>query len=184
MQVAVIDYARNVAGLDDAHSTEFKPAARSPVIAMITEWLDREGRVERRSKVSDLGGSMRLGEQECKLHPESLAYTLYGKDSILERHRHRYEFNNTFMERLQDTGLSFTGKSKDGTLMEVIEVSGHPWFIGCQFHPEFTSTPREGHPLFIGFVQAARERHDSRNTPDEETAMHTRQALPGFAEAG
>ncbi len=182
MQVAVIDYARNVAGLDDAHSTEFKPAARSPVIAMITEWLDREGRIERRSKVSDLGGSMRLGEQECKLHPESLAYTLYGKDSILERHRHRYEFNNTFMEALRDAGLSFTGESTDGMLVEIIEVGGHPWFIGCQFHPEFTSTPREGHPLFTGFVQAACARHDWQNTPDGEPAARPRREMSSVPE--
>ncbi len=162
MQVAVIDYARHVAGLEDAHSTEFKQDARSPVIALITEWQDRAGSIERRSKISDLGGSMRLGEQECKLHPGSLVQELYGRESIAERHRHRYEFNSTFMASLQDAGLSFTGTSADDALAEVIEISSHPWFIGCQFHPEFTSTPRVGHPLFTGFIQAARAFHSQQ----------------------
>ena len=170
MQVAVIDYARNVAGLDDAHSTEFKQGTTNPVIALITEWQDREGKVERRSKISDLGGSMRLGEQECKLESGSLVRKLYGKDSIAERHRHRYEFNNKFMATLQNAGLSFTGKSSDDALVEVIEIQDHPWFIGCQFHPEFTSTPRAGHPLFTGFVQAARIYHEQQDKPRSKTA--------------
>ncbi len=179
MQVAVIDYARNVAGLDDAHSTEFEQTTSNPVIALIKEWLDREGRVEQRSKVSDLGGSMRLGEQECRVQPGSLVHALYGKDLISERHRHRYEFNNTFMATLQNAGLSFTGKSVDDMLVEVIEIKDHPWFIGCQFHPEFTSTPRAGHPLFTGFIQAAREHHDRQDKPDEDTT-HTRRASLGL----
>ncbi len=162
MQVAVIDYARHVAGLSDAHSTEFVQGTKNPVIALITEWQDREGQVERRSSTSDMGGTMRLGEQECKLLPGSLVRELYGKDVIAERHRHRYEFNNTFMATLQNAGLSFTGTSVDETLMEVVEIKDHPWFVGCQFHPEFTSTPRSGHPLFSGFVQAARRYHDKQ----------------------
>lgn len=175
MQVAVIDYARNVAGLNDAHSTEFVQGTKNPVIALITEWQDREGTVEHRSQASDMGGTMRLGEQECKLLPGSLVRELYGKDIIAERHRHRYEFNNTFMATLQNAGLSFTGTSSDESLMEVIEIKEHPWFIGCQFHPEFTSTPRVGHPLFSGFVQAARKHRDNQLRPniyksDESTA--------------
>ena len=178
MQVAVIDYARNVAGLADAHSTEFQQGTKNPVIALITEWQDREGRIERRSKVSDLGGSMRLGEQECKLQPGSLVHDLYGKELIAERHRHRYEFNNTFMATLQNSGLSFTGKSADDMLVEVIEIQDHPWFIGCQFHPEFTSTPRTGHPLFSGFVQAARTHHNQLATTNKEAASNDQQTSP------
>ena len=172
MQVAVIDYARHVAGLEDVHSTEFKPDAMNPVIALITEWQDRAGRIERRSKVSDLGGSMRLGEQECKLSPGSLVHELYGSNRIAERHRHRYEFNNTYMESLQEAGLSFTGISVDDALAEVIEISGHPWFVGCQFHPEFTSTPRAGHPLFTGFVRAAHALHNRQiDTSEQDSAQ-------------
>ena len=174
MQVAVIDYARHVAGLDDAHSTEFVQGTKNPVIALITEWQDREGQVERRSHTSDMGGTMRLGEQECKLRPGSLVHQLYGKEVIAERHRHRYEFNNTFMATLQNAGLSFTGTSADESLMEVVEIKEHPWFIGCQFHPEFTSTPRSGHPLFSGFVQAARRYHENQfgtiNEPTKQDA--------------
>ena len=172
MQVAVIDYARHVAGLEDVHSTEFKPDAMNPVIALITEWQDRAGRIERRSKVSDLGGSMRLGEQECKLSPGSLVHELYGSNRIAERHRHRYEFNNTYMESLQEAGLSFTGISVDDALAEVVEISGHPWFVGCQFHPEFTSTPRAGHPLFTGFVRAAHALHNRQiDTSEQDSAQ-------------
>ena len=178
MQVAVIDYARNVVGLEDAHSTEFNQSTKTPVIALITEWQDREGRLERRSKVSDLGGSMRLGEQKCKLLRGSLVHELYGKEVITERHRHRYEFNNTFMTTLQNAGLSFTGKSADDALAEVIEIQDHPWFVGCQFHPEFTSTPRAGHPLFSGFVQAARIYHESANQPNKESSVHDQQVSP------
>lgn len=178
MQVAVIDFARNVAKLEDAHSTEFVQSAKNPVIALIEEWQDREGRVERRSKVSDLGGTMRLGEQECKLQPGSLIRELYGKELIAERHRHRYEFNNTFMQTLQDAGLAFTGISTDDALVEVIEIKDHPWFVGCQFHPEFTSTPRSGHPMFSGFVQAARRHHVKQVTPRKEAATQDQEASP------
>jgi CTP synthase len=155
MQVAVIEFARDVAGLADAHSTEFRPDAPHPVIALITEWRTAEGQVERRGQHSDLGGTMRLGVQECTLRPGSLAHRLYGKERIHERHRHRYEFNNRYGEALERAGLIFSGRSIDD-LVEMIEVADHPWFIACQFHPEFTSTPRDGHPLFSGFVRAAR----------------------------
>jgi len=157
MQVAVIEYARDVAGLKDAHSTEFRPNTPHPVIALITEWTTAEGTVEKRSHDSDLGGSMRLGGQQCRLATGSRVHGLYGKDVIVERHRHRYEFNNGYREALQKAGLQFAGLSMDGSLVEVIELADHPWFIACQFHPEFTSTPRDGHPLFTGFVSAARE---------------------------
>jgi len=157
MQVAVIEYARDVAGLKDAHSTEFRPNTPHPVIALITEWTDAAGNVEKRSADSDLGGTMRLGGQQCRLAAGSRVRALYGKEVIVERHRHRYEFNNGYREQLEKAGLQFAGTSMDGSLMEVIELPDHPWFIACQFHPEFTSTPRDGHPLFTGFVSAARE---------------------------
>lgn len=155
MQVAVIEFARDVAGLEGAHSTEFLPKSPHPVIGLITEWMDDKGQVEIRDEQSDLGGSMRLGGQQCRLKPDSLAYLMYQKDVITERHRHRYEFNNQYFERLEQAGLRFSGKSIDGRLVEVIEIPNHPWFLACQFHPEFTSTPRRGHPLFSGFVTAA-----------------------------
>jgi len=155
LQVAVIEFARNVAGLKGAHSTEFEPSTPHPVIALITEWRDRSGSTEERSAESDLGGSMRLGAQACQLTSGSLAHAAYGADTIQERHRHRYEFNNGFIEKLQDAGLKFSGRSDDG-LIEVIELPGHPWFLACQFHPEFTSNPRNGHPLFTSFIAAAR----------------------------
>ena len=183
MQVAVIDFARNVASLDDAHSTEFYQKTNNPVIALITEWLDREGRVEKRSKVSDLGGSMRLGEQQCKLLPGSKVRALYGKDVIAERHRHRYEFNNTFMATLKNAGLSFTGKSMDDALVEVIEIDDHPWFVGCQFHPEFTSTPRTGHPLFSGFVKAARISHGHQDKALKESNNNQKSPSDSVAQA-
>ncbi|MEW6648346.1 MAG: CTP synthase [Pseudomonadota bacterium] len=157
MQVAVIEYARNMAGFTDAHSTEFRPNTPHPVIALITEWTDAEGRVEKRSADSDLGGTMRLGGQQCRLTDGSRVRGLYGKDVIVERHRHRYEFNNGYRDSLEKAGLQFAGTSMDGSLVEVIELADHPWFIACQFHPEFTSTPRDGHPLFSGFVHAAVE---------------------------
>ncbi len=156
MQVAVIEYARDVAGLAGAHSTEFKRDTPHPVIGLITEWRTGDGRVERRSEQSDLGGSMRLGGQECRLAEGSLAQQLYGKDVIVERHRHRYEFNNQYRERLQQAGLVISGTSIDDSLVEMVELRDHPWFVACQFHPEFTSTPRDGHPLFSGFIRAAR----------------------------
>ncbi|MDD5411401.1 MAG: CTP synthase [Methylobacter sp.] len=155
MQVAVIEFARDVAGLEGAHSTEFLPKSPHPVIGLITEWMSEDGQLETRSEDSDLGGSMRLGGQQCRLQSDSLAYQLYQKDVITERHRHRYEFNNQYLEKLEQAGLSFSGKSIDGRLVEVVEIRDHPWFLACQFHPEFTSTPRKGHPLFSGFVAAA-----------------------------
>jgi len=155
MQVAVIEYARHVAGLAEAHSSEFNPNSPYPVIALISEWVTEEGAVERRSVDSDLGGTMRLGAQKCRLKKGSLAFRLYGREFITERHRHRYEFNNRFRDSLAAAGLEFSGTSIDDQLVEVIEIPSHPWFLGCQFHPEFTSRPREGHPLFTGFIEAA-----------------------------
>ena len=160
MQVAVIEYARNVAGLQEAHSTEFRPDTPAPVIALITEWQDAEGNLERRGEDDDLGGTMRLGGQQALLKADTLARRIYGQEVIRERHRHRYEFNNQYLERLQSAGLVISGTSMDGALVEVVELHDHPWFLACQFHPEFTSTPRDGHPLFSGFVRAARLQHD------------------------
>ncbi len=157
MQVAVIEYARNVAGLEGAHSTEFNRQTPHPVIALITEWLNADGQTEKRSEDSDMGGTMRLGGQECRLVAGSHAQELYGTQVIMERHRHRYEFNNKYLEILEQAGLKICGRSMDGRLMEMVEIPEHPWFIACQFHPEFTSTPRDGHPLFTGFVKAALE---------------------------
>ncbi len=157
MQVAVIEYARNVAGLTDAHSTEFKPDCKDPVIALISEWIAADGSKELRDENSDMGGTMRLGGQECRLDTSSKTYECYGKEVIVERHRHRYEVNNTYLDVLQNAGLKVAGRSMDGMLVEVIEVPDHPWFVSCQFHPEFTSTPRDGHPLFTGFIKAALE---------------------------
>ena len=162
MQVAVIEYARHLAGIADADSTEFNRATPHPVIALVTEWVGKDGALERRGEGSELGGTMRLGAQEIRLRRESRMRSVYGADIISERHRHRYEFNNTYMDPLQDAGLRIAGKTIDGTLVEVVEVPDHPWFIGCQFHPEFKSTPRDGHPLFNGFVEAANN-HRARN---------------------
>ncbi|HET8552358.1 MAG TPA: CTP synthase [Gammaproteobacteria bacterium] len=155
MQVAVIEFARNVVGLVGAHSTEFDATPAHPVIALITEWLDQGGSLEQRSAASNLGGTMRLGAQECRLTPGSLAARCYGAETIVERHRHRFEFNNNYLDRLTEEGMVFSGFSVDG-LVEMVELPDHPWFIGCQFHPEFTSSPREGHPLFSNFIRAAR----------------------------
>ncbi|URQ91311.1 CTP synthase [Pseudoalteromonas sp. SCSIO 43101] len=155
MQVALIEYARNVAGLEDANSTEFNAKSTHPVVGLITEWQDADGNVEIRDEQSDLGGTMRLGAQKCHLTPGSKVSEVYGSDEIVERHRHRYEVNNHFVEQLEKAGLSFTGLSEDKKLVEIIENKDHPWFIAAQFHPEFTSTPRDGHPLFEGFVAAA-----------------------------
>ena len=155
LHVAVIEFARNVLGLRSAHSTEFDARTPDPVIALITEWQDRDGQVQVRSEDSALGGTMRLGEQPCHLQESTLIREIYGKPEIAERHRHRYEFNNNYMERFEGAGLVFSGLSDDG-LAEVIELPGHPWFVACQFHPEFTSNPRQGHPLFTSFITAAR----------------------------
>jgi CTP synthase len=156
MQLAIIEYARNVLGLKGANSTEFDRATHHPVIALITEWQDLARGQQVRDEKSNLGGSMRLGAQESRLTPGSLAHALYGKESIFERHRHRYEFNNNYLDDLTAAGLRFSGFSADG-LVEFIELPSHPWFMASQFHPEFTSTPRDGHPLFTGFIRAARE---------------------------
>jgi CTP synthase len=155
MQVALIEYARNVAGLEGANSTEFDAESAHPVVGLITEWLDSEGNVEVRDEASDLGGTMRLGAQLCHLKEGSKVREVYGNAEITERHRHRYEVNNNYIERLEKAGLHFTGLSEDKKLVEIIENKDHPWFIAAQFHPEFTSTPRDGHPLFEGFVGAA-----------------------------
>lgn len=156
MQVAVIEFARHVAGLEKAHSTEFEQGTPAPVIALITEWVNADGKRETRGQDSDLGGTMRLGAQQCRLEEGSRAREIYGHEIINERHRHRYEFNNNYRDKLGQAGLKLVGTSLDGNLVEVVELEDHPWFIACQFHPEFTSTPRDGHPLFSSFIRAAR----------------------------
>ncbi len=155
MQLAIIEYARHVLGLEDAHSTEFNRASTHPVIALITEWQDQARGVQQRDEAAALGGTMRLGAQEVRLNTGTLAHELYGSDLIHERHRHRFEFNNTYMDHFRRAGMAFSGMSPD-QLVEIIELPTHPWFLATQFHPEFTSTPRDGHPLFTGFVRAAR----------------------------
>ncbi|PIE82757.1 MAG: CTP synthetase [Candidatus Contendobacter odensis] len=155
MQVAVIEFARNVAGLQDAHSTEFQRETPHPVIALITEWLEEGGSRQQRAEGDDLGASMRLGAQPCQLTSSTLAYTIYGKDTTIERHRHRYEFNNHYRHVLHEAGLRMSGHSLDKQLVEMVELPEHPWFLACQFHPEFTSTPRHSHPLFRNFIEAA-----------------------------
>jgi CTP synthase len=160
LHIAVIEFARNVLALPKAHSTEFDRKSPDPVIAMITEWTNAQGGTELRSENSDLGGTMRLGSQECRLSDNSVVKACYKSDVITERHRHRYEVNNNYVERIEAAGMRFTGRSMDGNLMEVVEIPEHPWFLACQFHPEFTSTPRDGHPLFTGFVLAAIAQHD------------------------
>jgi len=163
MQVAVIEYARHVANLADAHSTEFKKETSNPVIALITEWKSADGKTEVRDEDSDLGGTMRLGGQVCQLKTGSLAQRLYDVDKVTERHRHRYEFNNNYLDKLEAAGLLISGRSKDGSLVEVVEVAEHPWFFACQFHPEFTSTPRDGHPIFIDYIKTARALKENRS---------------------
>ncbi len=159
MHAAVVDFARHVANLADADSSENDRNTPNPVIGLITEWTTASGEIEQRSDRSDLGGTMRLGSQECRLKAGTLARELYGQDVVRERHRHRYEFNNRYRQSFEDQGLVISGKSMDDLLVEIVELpqQKHPWFLGCQAHPEFTSTPRDGHPLFIGFVRAARE---------------------------
>ena len=171
MQVAVIEYARDVARLEGAHSTEFQRDTPHPVIALITEWQTEQGRREVRDETTDKGGSMRLGGQNCRLEPGSLARAIYGRHQIRERHRHRYEFNNNYADTMKDAGLRFSGWSLDSKLVEIVEIPDHPWFVGCQFHPEFTSTPRDGHPLFRGFIEAAlsyRHRRAAQTVAAEE----------------
>ena len=157
MQVALIEFARHVAGMSHANSSEFDRTCEQPVVGLITEWQDADGNTEVRSDKSDLGGTMRLGAQKCHLAEGSLARQLYGAETIEERHRHRYEVNNVLLPQIEKAGLKVTGLSADKKLVEIIEVPNHPWFIACQFHPEFTSTPRDGHPLFEGFVKAAKD---------------------------
>ena len=169
MQVAVIEFARNVAGLAQAHSTEFEAASPEPVIGLITEWLDTSGSVETRNEQSDLGGTMRLGSQESHIESDSLARHVYGKDVICERHRHRYEFNNNYLNALSKAGLRFSANSND-KLIEIIELPDHPWFLACQFHPEFTSNPRDGHPLFTSYINAALTYKKSQYSSEETTA--------------
>jgi CTP synthase len=167
MQVAVIDFARNIADMPGAHSTEFDQDTNWPVVALITEWTNEDGSVEQRDEDSDLGGTMRLGGQTCYLAPGTRTRELYDSDEIVERHRHRYEFNNQLRDKLVSHGLVIAGTSADD-LVEVVELADHPWFVGCQFHPEFTSTPLEGHPLFSGYIDAAREYRSSRLVSDKE----------------
>jgi len=155
MQLAVVEFARNVAGMEGAHSTEFDAASPYPVIGLITEWEDRSGKREKRSEESDLGGTMRLGGQLCRLAEGSLARRIYGSPEIIERHRHRYEVNNRLLPELEAKGLRVSGRAGGTDLCEMVELPDHPWFVGCQFHPEFTSNPRTGHPLFTAYLQAA-----------------------------
>ncbi len=167
MQLAVIEYTRHQLGFQDANSTEFESGTEHPVIALITEWMEQGGTIEHRHEGTDLGGTMRLGGQQCQLLGGSRVRELYGQDVITERHRHRYEFNNLYKTQLEEAGMKFTGLSMDGQLVEIIELADHPWFVACQFHPEFTSTPRDGHPLFSGFVAAASRYRDA---PDQNLA--------------
>nr|WP_300311934.1 CTP synthase [Halomonas sp.] len=155
MQVAVIEFARHIAGWADANSTEFTHDTQHPVVGLITEWITPEGKIEVRDEASDLGGTMRLGGQECRLGNGTKAREAYGDDVIVERHRHRFEVNNQFIDELEKAGLVVSGRSIDNSLVEMVELPDHPWYVACQFHPEFTSTPRDGHPLFTGFVNAA-----------------------------
>lgn len=157
LHAATIDFARNVCGLEGANTTEIDPQTPHPVIGLVTEWQQEDGKVETRDRTSDLGGSMRMGEQACKLTCDSLTYKIYGEQVIKERHRHRYEVNDHYVEQFEKAGLRIAGRSRDDALVEVIEIKGHPWFVACQFHPEFTSTPRDGHPLFTSFIEAANE---------------------------
>jgi CTP synthase len=170
MQIAVIEFARNKAGLHGAHSTEFNPKTPHPVLALVTEWTTAEGALERRDVSSDLGGTMRLGGQPCRLLPGSQVRSIYGKEVIVERHRHRYEFNNRYADLLEEAGLSITGRSIDGHLVEIVEIPQHPWFIGCQFHPEFTSTPRNGHPLFESYIHAALAHQEAKKPAIKDAA--------------
>jgi CTP synthase len=155
MQAAAVEFARNACGLEGANSTEVDPDTPHGVIGLITEWLDSSGKVEKRDERSNLGGTMRLGGQDCRLREGSLARKLYGREIITERHRHRYEFNNRYRDVFQKHGMVLAGLSMDEMLVEIIELPNHPWFLACQFHPEFTSSPRDGHPLFTGFIEAA-----------------------------
>jgi CTP synthase len=162
MQIAVIEAARDLCHLEGANSTEFDPDTPHPVVALITEWQDRDGKVERRDASSNLGGTMRLGAQPCNVKKGSLAHKIYGADVVSERHRHRYEVNDQYVARLEAAGLTISARTQTENLVEMAERADHPWFFGCQYHPEFTSTPRAGHPLFISYVKAALEQHRKR----------------------
>lgn len=162
MQTAVIEFARNVVGLTGANSTEFNKNTPYPVLGLINEWMEADGSKQFRDEHTDLGGTMRLGAQLCQLEEGTLARKVYDKPQIIERHRHRYEVNNKYVERLVEHGLIISGRSADNTLVEMVELADHPWFLACQFHPEFTSTPRSGHPLFKQFVLAARNKHQEK----------------------
>ncbi len=162
MQIAVIEAARDLCELEGANSTEFDPDTPHPVVALITEWQDRDGRIEKRDATSNLGGTMRLGAQPCTVKKDSLAYRIYRKETVSERHRHRYEVNDQYVARLEAAGLKISARTKAGNLVEMAERPDHPWFFGCQYHPEFTSTPRDGHPLFTSFIRAAIDLHKGR----------------------
>jgi len=166
MQVALIEYARHVANMPAANSTEFDAETPFPVVALVTEWITQTGEREKRNEKSDVGGTMRLGGQTCQLTPDSLARKLYGKEIIVERHRHRYEVNNVLLPAIEKAGLIVSGRSAQDNLVELIELPHHPWFVACQFHPEFTSTPRDGHPLFSGFILAARIAVEQKSSTD------------------
>ena len=168
MQVAVIEFARHVVGWADATSTEFSFDTQHPVVGLITEWITPEGKIEERTEHSDLGGTMRLGAQVCLLKKGSQAREIYGADEIVERHRHRYEINSQFVAALEKAGLIFSGRSVDSSLVEMVELKDHPWYVACQFHPEFTSTPRDGHPLFSGFINAALAHRQMRQAQGQE----------------
>jgi CTP synthase len=172
MQIALIEFARHIANMPDANSTEFDPSTSYPVIALITEWLDRDGRIQQRDPQSDLGGTMRLGAQSADVAPGTLAYDIYGK-VVTERHRHRYEANAHYLERLERAGLVISAKTQRECLTEIIELprSVHPWFMGVQFHPEFKSTPWAGHPLFSSFVKAALENRVRSSKQDASNAQ-------------
>jgi len=169
MQLATIEFARNVSGLAGANSTEFDPDTPHPVVALITEWLDRTGRIERRTGSSDLGGTMRLGSQSCPVEPGTLAARIYGSQ-VNERHRHRYEVNNAYLPLLEPKGYRVSARTPSENLPEMMELTDHPWFVGCQFHPEFTSTPREGHPLFSAFINAAVRYRQTTGQVDRQAA--------------
>ena len=160
LQVAIIEFARNMVNMKGANSTEFDENTQYPVIGLITEWEDENGNTQKRDKESNLGGTMRLGGQECELVKGSRSHKIYGADKVIERHRHRYEVNNKLISKIEAAGLIVSGRSNDGSLVEMIEISDHPWFVACQFHPEFTSTPRDGHALFESFIEAAKKAHN------------------------
>ena len=160
LQVAIIEFARNMVNMKGANSTEFDENTQYPVIGLITEWEDENGNTQKRDTESNLGGTMRLGGQECELVKGSRSHKIYGADKVIERHRHRYEVNNKLISKIEAAGLIVSGRSNDGSLVEMIEISDHPWFVACQFHPEFTSTPRDGHALFESFIEAAKKAHN------------------------